>query len=159
MVRGRSKRRSLKADGKSYGQNLCRGCLAFGCDPYAMSMEFRHKVGERRRQKLCPCCGEPTGFCKCKSSETAAPGTHAVQTHNNKKRNQAMAVIHAKEMAYLAWKQHEEALCKALGEDTYGDILYSLHNHNTPKYPWATFSRQILNVNIDATLFMAGWLG
>ena len=44
---------------------MCSGCIAFGCDPMAMSPRFQAKVRARRDANVCVSCG--WNPCRCKS--------------------------------------------------------------------------------------------
>lgn len=73
------KKRGMKLNGeRSY--DLCECCYSPFCDP-----ALRHpKVEARMRAGLCPACGQPKEFCKCRSSQKTK--TYVLVTHNNKKR-------------------------------------------------------------------------
>mgnify|MGYP003335241753 CR=1 FL=1 len=59
------KPRGIKKNGhKSY--DLCPGCFSYNCDPMSMSFAFQSKIDKRRKQGLCPACGNKP--CSCKSS-------------------------------------------------------------------------------------------
>lgn len=162
MPRGRTKRRGLhqsgyKADWEHASLDMCPYCYSFGCDPFAMSQKFRAKIENRRRQGLCPCCGEPLDHCKCKSSEKIEAGAHTIRTHNNRKRKKAQADIVAREDAYRAWHRHGYYLAIHLGNETYAETSYSLFRHQKPALPWPDVIRALDGSGIDATLFAAGW--
>lgn len=162
MARGRFKKRGLhqrgyKQDWETLSLDMCPHCYSFGCDPMAMSLKFYTKIHERLRKGLCPCCGEPKNHCKCKSSERIVAGTHAIRTHNNKKRRKAMAAIQDKERAYFAWMRYEELFKAKLGEEVCAEISRALHWHKTPSLPWPNIVKALEGTNINAEQFAAGW--
>lgn len=157
-MRGRFKGRSFKADGVTLGMDMCPYCYSFGCDPMAMSPAFSQKIEERRRKGLCPCCGEPASFCKCKSSSQVAPGTHVLRTHNNKKRNAAKQQVQCREAAYLAWAKNEDLLSGILGDNVYAEVYTALRNHQVPAaISWNQLQRKLFGSTLDQQLFAAGW--
>ena len=58
------KPRGIKLNGER-SMDMCTGCIAFGCDPMAMSPRFQNKINKRIELGLCPACG--SNPCKCKS--------------------------------------------------------------------------------------------
>lgn len=157
MARGRIKKRSLKADGVTKGLDMCPVCYSFGCDPMAMSFAFSEKIHNRLRQKRCPCCGKPKGFCSCKSSMQLKPGSHTIQTHNNEKLRKAEAMIQAKEQAYRIWEQNFEEIEQVLGEEQTADICISLRNHSVPRIEWKRIEKELDFTDIDLYRLKAGW--
>lgn len=149
----RTKRRSLKADGETRALDLCPCCYSFHCDPFAMSIPFQNKIRTRLRMGLCPSCGEPVGFCKCRSSMT---GT-AIVTRNNKKRNKAMALMHAKEEVYRRWHQNLYLFELQLGEELANEVGYALFTHKVPPVPWNTIQSMLQGCRLDPALYRAGW--
>lgn len=156
-MRGRSKPRSLRADGKNYGLNMCPDCIAFFCDPSSMSPVFQNKIYNRRRQGFCPCCGQPKEFCKCKSSVRLPPGIRTIRTHNNKKLKAAKHFARLKENSYRAWVTHEDLFIELFGEDAYHETAYSLHLHKTPSIPWEAVTRKLHTRNITPEVYYPGW--
>jgi len=63
------KKRGPKLDGAK-GRDMCPACVAFKCDPLAMSEKFQNKVSRRLLQGLCPSCGKKVinKKCGCKSN-------------------------------------------------------------------------------------------
>lgn len=156
-MRGRHKRRGFKADGVTLGMDMYPYCYSFGCDPMAMSPAFQQKIDDRLRQGLCPCCGEPKAFCRCKSNGMIAPGTHAIRTHNNKKRRAAREAVKRKEEAYQAWRRYEGILSSVLGETAYVDARWSLREHQVPSLPWERVAQCLEETGLDPELFAPGW--
>lgn len=156
-MHGRVKRRSRKADGISKGLDMCPTCFAFGCDPFAMSPQFREKITRRLRQKRCPCCGKPKGFCSCKSSMDLNPGTHTIRTHNNKKLRKAERENKAKETAWLIWRKNFEQIALILGEEQAAEIDLSLRNHNVPQTRWSVVVKALNCTETDLQQLWAGW--
>lgn len=66
------KPRGFKLDG-TQSLDMCSGCIAFGCDPMAMSRAFRDKKDKRRSLGVCVSCGNTP--CRCKSSLGSKPQT------------------------------------------------------------------------------------
>lgn len=162
MPRGRCKARGYhqqgyKLDGRSPSEDLCPYCFSFGCDPGTMSLAFSHKIDERRRKGLCPCCGQPKAHCKCKSSEKITPGAHTIRAHNNKKLRAAKLVIQHKEAAYKAWCKNQELLLQHISEDDWSDIAYALHYHKTPAMAWTSLVKALHGSGLDIKQFAAGW--
>jgi hypothetical protein len=54
---------------RTTGQDLCRCCFSFGCDPMSMSPRFSRKIRDRFKYGLCPACGH--ALCTCRSSMEA----------------------------------------------------------------------------------------
>lgn len=65
MFKKARKPRGVKQDGTK-SENMCPGCISFGCDPMSMSHKFRQKIKTRKSAGTCPACGNNP--CKCKSS-------------------------------------------------------------------------------------------
>jgi len=66
------KPRGIKLNGH-YSMDMCTGCIAFGCDPMAMSRAFQEKKARRDNANVCVSCGNNP--CKCKSSLDLKPQT------------------------------------------------------------------------------------
>ena len=164
MPRGRFKRRGyhqngLKRDGITLSMDLCPYCYSYGCDPMAMSMKFQQEIRERLRKGLCPSCGEPKEFCKCKSSMKIVAGVHTIRTHNNKHLRKARAKVAAKEAAYTAWLKHELAFSRYLGEDACASIERALYHHELPPVPWAKVKKMLLDIRLPIQdVLVAGWM-
>lgn len=47
--------------------DMCPHCIAFGCDPMAMSDKFQAKMDRRSRAGVCRACGHNP--CRCKSKK------------------------------------------------------------------------------------------
>lgn len=162
MIRPRLKRRGYHETGrKRYShkpsEDLCPYCFSFGCDPTAMSLAFRHKIDERLRKKLCPCCGKPKAFCTCRSSEKIKVPTMA-KAHNNRKLRKAIQTVKDKETAYTIWDKNENILTERLGKEIYTDIHYELYRHNNPKYDWQKIFEKIKDLPIDKKALQNGWI-
>lgn len=140
-MRGRSKKRGYhqsgyKQDGSQPSSNMCPVCLSFGCDPMSMSPAFRHKVEERTRKGLCPCCGQPKAHCRCKSSMDVAAGAHTIRTHNNKRRRAALADVQAGERALAMWQRMSERFMEYIDEDTESAVWHALYYHKPQTVAW-----------------------
>lgn len=162
MPRGRFKRRGyhqrrLKQDGFTLSEDMCPVCYSFGCDPMAMSPLFQKKIRERIRKGLCPSCGEPKDFCKCKSSLKILPGCHTIRTHNNKKLRAARAKSANKEAAFRSWRNCEHILSPLFGEDAYTKIDFALYRHQIPPVSWSAVSRILTAAGLSPDIFIAGW--
>ena len=156
----RTKRRGyhqngLKQDGVTISMDLCPCCYSYACDPMAMSYQFQNKIRNRLRMGLCPSCGEPTGFCKCKSSLTGDTG---FMTHNNKKRRRAMCIIEAREQAHKAWQNHIYLFECRLGEELANEVNYALYRHKTPEcLSWKKLRPILQELGLPVHVFAPGW--
>ena len=162
MPRGRIKRRGyhesgFKKDRYEPSMDMCPYCIAFCCDPMAMSHKFRAKVDERRRKGLCHCCGMPLAHCKCKSSEKIAPGAHVIRTHNNKKLRQAQAGIKAREELLQLWHQYTDAMLKVMPEREHADVTHALLYHQVPNVSYKAFAGYAKRAGIDPAPFQLAW--
>ena len=162
MARGRWKQRGLyecgyKLDKHTPSEDLCPYCFSFGCDPMAMSPRFHHKIHERLRMCLCPCCGKPIAHCSCKSSAKIAAGAHTITTHNNKKLTKAKQIVLKKERAYQVWLRDRDLICSVMGTELYGRILDALYHHKTPEVTYESLYKKFARAHLDFSIYADGW--
>lgn len=74
------KPRGIKKSGYP-SEDMCPHCYSVGCDPFAMSANYRRKIEKRLKDGVCVACGHSP--CRCKSSLKAK--TPVMVLHNNKK--------------------------------------------------------------------------
>lgn len=155
-MRGRRKRRGLDANGE-LSLSMCPSFFSFGCNPMAMSPEFQNKILHRLRNRLCPCCGKPVRFCKCKSGDRLPAGAHTIRTHNNKKLRNARAVVHQKEHYYHLFVKMKADMLAIFGEVQYATLEYAFYWHQVPKMPWGVFEAGLGLAGIDYAPFRVCW--
>ena len=149
------KPRSIKINGEP-SLDMCSCCISFYCDPMSMSTEFRTKIRNRMRMHLCPACGQPNGFCQCKSS-IQQEKTGRLITHNNKKLRRAWAEVHDRERAYQEWSQFLDVLYDTLGEQKFSQINYALYHHNVPPVPWKNVAAAIVQSGANMEIIHFAW--
>ncbi len=144
--------RGTKLDGTP-SADLCTGCYSLYCDLASMSPEFQHKIRERLRQRRCPACGKPAGFCSCRSCLPGhGEGVKLIQTHNNKKLRRAEKAIRDREAALRAWRKSEDTLVPLMGDEAYCDIYTSLYNHEVPETDLKDLMPVLTLADIDAAM-------
>lgn len=74
------KPRGIKKSGYP-SEDMCPHCYSVGCDPFAMSANYRRKIEKRLKDGVCVACGQLP--CRCKSSLKVK--TPIMVLHNNKK--------------------------------------------------------------------------
>lgn len=146
----------LRAKARTTGQDMCPHCYSFGCDPMSMSPAFQHKIDERLRRHECPACGNPIGFCKCRSTMSANKAGRPV-AHNNKNLRKARALIESKETAHRAWDKHADTLSAVLGESRFLEASHALYRHETPDLSWLEAEAAARKCGVDLGLIKAGW--
>ena len=136
-----------------------RTAIRLGVTRWPCPRNSSKKSGNVLRKGLCPSCGEPKEFCKCKSSMKIAAGTHTIRTHNNKHLRKAKETVTAKEAAYKAGSITNWLSSRYLGEDTCASIERALYNHELPPIPWAKVKKMLLDIRLPIQdVLVAGWM-
>lgn len=146
----------LRTKTRTTGQDMCPHCYSFGCDPMSMSPAFQHKIDERLRRHECPTCGNPVGFCRCRSTMSADRAGRPV-VHNNKTLRKARALVESKETAHRTWDRNANSLSAALGETRFLKTAHALYRHEIPELPWNETEAAARACGIDPGIILPGW--
>lgn len=96
------KARGTKLNGRK-SMDMCEGCIAFNCDPMAMSTEFHFKTIRRKVQGLCPACGHNPCTCKSVLIKQGMSLYHPDLAMNRKDWNRCLRFLKRQGYSHMDW--------------------------------------------------------